>query len=232
MRPGLSALVLSLCAAPAGAEAPLLSLPIDCILGETCFIEDFVDADPGAGQTDYTCGLKSRDGHSGTDIALLDFGAMETGVAVLAAAPGTVDATRDGMADTPYTPEIATEMQGRECGNAVRIDHGNGTQTLYCHLRRGSITVRSGDVVEKGDPLALVGLSGQTNYPHVHLTVLQGGQIVDPFAPAAQGDCGETAGTLWQDPPAYHPGRRARRGRRFGRPEARSGGRGGSWSGR
>ncbi len=204
MRPGISALLISLCAAPVSAEAPRLALPIDCILGETCFIEDYVDADPGPGQSDFTCGLKSRDGHRGTDIALLDFDAMEAGVAVLAAAPGTVDATRDGFADTPYTPEIATEMQGRECGNAVRIDHGGGTQTLYCHLKRGSITVRSGDEVQTGDPLAEVGLSGQTNYPHVHLSVIRDGQVIDPFAPNAQGTCGETGETLWLNPPPYH----------------------------
>ena len=73
-----SALSLIVSAAgPLAAETPFLDWPMDCIPGQTCFIEDYVDADPGPGQADYTCGLKSRDGHRGTDIALLNFAAMD-----------------------------------------------------------------------------------------------------------------------------------------------------------
>ncbi|MFZ5963439.1 M23 family metallopeptidase [Thalassococcus sp. BH17M4-6] len=180
-----------------------MSLPLDCTLGETCFIEDYVDADPTFAQHDYTCGLKSRDGHRGTDFALLDEDAMRAGVRVLAAAPGLVEAVRDGVADEPYTAEVAARIKGRECGNAVRIGHPNGYKTLYCHLKNGSLTVRKGDVVDAGKPLGLVGMSGQSNFAHVHLTVLKDGEIIDPFNPGASQTCGADTPALWRDMPGY-----------------------------
>ncbi|MBS0124778.1 M23 family metallopeptidase [Thetidibacter halocola] len=201
MRAALLITVLS--AAGSLAAEPFLSLPIDCVPGTTCFIEDYVDADPGPGQSDYMCGAKSRDDHRGTDIALPDFAAMEAGVNVLAAASGVVEATRDGMTDRILTPENASSVEGRECGNAVRIGHENGLKTLYCHMAQGSIGVHSGDRVQAGQPIGRVGLSGQTTYPHVHISVLNAdGSEVDPFAPGAA-RCGEAQETLWLDPIPY-----------------------------
>lgn len=191
-------------AAPALADPPALSLPIDCDLGQTCYIEDYVDLDPGDGVRDHACGFKSRDGHRGTDIVLLSFEAMAQGVRVLAAAPGRVAATRDSMEDSPATPDNREDIRGRECGNAVRIDHGDGWQTLYCHMQRGSIAVQTGDHVDAGQPLGQVGLSGLTNVPHVHLGVLKDGDAVDPFHPDANTTCNDTNdGTLWATPPSY-----------------------------
>ncbi|MFO7771062.1 MAG: M23 family metallopeptidase [Roseovarius gahaiensis] len=191
-------------AAPVAAEMPVLGLPIDCTLGTSCYVEDYVDTDPGSGQRDYACGLKSRDDHRGTDIVLLSFEAMEAGVNVLAAAPGRVAATRDGVQDVAITPDNRTDIEGRECGNAVRIDHGSGWQTLYCHLKQDSISVKQGDRVQAGDVLGLVGLSGLTNVPHVHLGVLKDGEIVDPFNPENRDTCGTATGNgMWKEAPGY-----------------------------
>jgi hypothetical protein len=204
LRHVLAALSLTV-AAPAAADPPALSLPIDCTLGTSCYIEDYVDARPGEGQRDYTCGLKSRDGHRGTDIVLFSFEDMARGVDVLAAAPGVVDATRDGMEDVPVSAQTREAIRGGECGNAVRIDHGQGWHTLYCHLQKGSLQVQNGARVEAGQVLARVGMSGLTNVPHVHLGVLKDGQVVDPFNPEAGETCGEPAGDgLWRDAPDYH----------------------------
>ena len=197
-----SALLLLASAAPVAAEA-FLSLPLDCTLGQDCYIEDYHDAQPGPGQQDYTCGLKSRDGHRGTDFALLSFAQMEAGVNVLAAAPGTVEAVRDGEPDIALTEDRREAIAGRECGNAVRIGHENGMQTLYCHMKNGSVAVAPGDSVAAGDVLGEVGLSGETNYPHVHLSVLDGDARIDPFAPESTEACGAGGETLWTDPPAY-----------------------------
>lgn len=191
-------------AAPVAAEMPVLGLPIDCTLGTSCYVEDYVDTDPGSGQRDYACGLKSRDDHRGTDIVLLSFEAMEAGVNVLAAAPGRVAATRDGVQDVAITPDNRADIEGRECGNAVRIDHGSGWQTLYCHLKQDSIRVKQGDRVQAGDVLGLVGLSGLTNVPHVHLGVLKDGEIVDPFNPENRDTCGTATGNgMWKEAPGY-----------------------------
>ncbi|WP_420326510.1 M23 family metallopeptidase [Mameliella sp.] len=196
-----AALALISSVPPAGAEDFRLSVPLDCTLGETCFIEDYVDNDPAQGRhRDFACGINSRDGHKGTDFALLDFAAIDTGVSVLAAAPGVVKRTRDSMPDDRLMRGVTSE---NACGNAVLIDHGEGWQTLYCHLRLGSVSVAPGDLVQHGDPLGVVGLSGQTNHPHVHLTLLRNGKVVDPFRPGATGTCGDPGPTLWTDPPAY-----------------------------
>ncbi|SHL15875.1 Peptidase family M23 [Roseovarius marisflavi] len=197
---------LILAAAPvAAADAPRLSLPIDCEPGKTCYVEDYVDADPGPGKRDFMCGLKSRDAHRGTDIVLLSFDAMTAGVDVLAAAPGVVAATRDGVPDQPVTPATRDSIKGRECGNAVRIDHGDGWQTLYCHMKSGSVQVRKGDQLERGAVLGEVGLSGLTNVPHVHIGMLKDGKVIDPFNPEDRNTCGTASGTgLWDSVLAYH----------------------------
>ena len=92
-----------------------------------------------------------------------------------------VDALRDGVPDISVEDGGAAAIAGKECGNAIRIAHGDGWTTWYCHLRRGSLMVAEGDRVEVGQPLALVGLSGETSFPHLHFDVRQGEQPVDPF---------------------------------------------------
>lgn len=197
----LAALLILSSALPAGAENFRLSLPLDCEIGQTCFIEDYVDQDPAQGaQRDFACGINSRDGHRGTDFALLSFDAMASGVDVLAAAPGTVLRTRDGMPDDRLMRGVTSE---NACGNAALIDHGDGWQVMYCHMKRDSVVVEPGDPVARGDVLGQVGLSGQTNHPHVHITVYKDGALVDPFRPEAQDSCGEPGETLFTDPPPY-----------------------------
>ncbi len=190
-------------AVPLSAQEAFLTLPLDCEPGLTCYIEDYVDGDPGPGYRDYACGLKTRDGHRGTDFALITQQQFEAGVDVLAAAAGIVEATRDGVPDLPYSPEMADALEGRECGNAVRIRHDNGYQTLYCHLRQRSVTVRRGDTVARGSVLGQVGMSGESNYPHVHISVLGPDGHQDPFFPGQAGTCGEPAENLWLTPLPY-----------------------------
>lgn len=215
MRPIMLIAAATLAAAPVLAPAlaqdalpgPFLTLPLDCDPGRTCYVEDYVDVDPGPAQADYACGINARDGHKGTDFALVSQADFVAGVAVIAAAPGRVAAIRDGMADRRYTAARADEIDGRECGNAVRIEHENGLQTLYCHLRQGSVRVSRGDIVARGAVLGLVGMSGQSNYPHVHLGVLGSEGRIDPFAPSGTDTCNDAVPgeTLWQIPLTYTP---------------------------
>lgn len=63
-------------------------------------------------------------------------------------------------------------------GYYIRIDHGNGYQTLYAHMRSpGYYSV--GSTVAKGDNIGYVGMTGRTSYPHVHLEVWTGGNRID-----------------------------------------------------
>ncbi len=201
----LAAFCLTL-AAPVAAGAFDLTPPIACDLGGDCHIQQYVDADPGPGSQDFRCGTLSYDGHKGTDFALPSLAAMEAGVTVLASAPGVVKGLRDGMADGSFAAGDTASVEKRECGNGVVIDHGDGWETQYCHMRRGSVQVSKGDRVARGAPLGAVGMSGKAEFPHVHLSVRRNGAVVDPFAPEAA-RCGEPPATdLWQDTPSYEPG--------------------------
>lgn len=176
---------------------PELAFPLACELGRTCEIQHYVDRDPTPATRDYRCGLNTYDKHNGIDIRIPDMAAQRRGVAVLAAASGRVARLRDGVTDISIRAPGAPPVTNAECGNGVVLDHGGGWETQYCHLAKGSIGVKVGDVVKAGAPLARVGLSGNTEFPHLHFTVRNSGQIVDPFAPEAQAACGVQPG-LWR----------------------------------
>ncbi len=190
---------VSLVATSAAGDIPL-ALPIDCTLGETCHIQQTVDHDPTDGASDFACGRLTYDGHKGTDFALPSLAAQIEGVNVVATAPGTVRGVRDGMADILQTGENAPDVTGKECGNGVVVSHGDGWETQYCHLANGSVAVGTGDRVAIGTILGQVGLSGQTQFPHLHLSVRHNGNVVDPFDPDGAITCGEPSETrLWSD---------------------------------
>jgi hypothetical protein len=169
----------------AAPDGPKLAFPLACEIGRTCEVQHYVDRDPGQAVKDYRCGRRTYDGHTGVDIRLPDMAAQARGVDVLAAAAGRVVRLRDGVADVSIRSPGAPPVSGQECGNGVVVDHGGGWETQYCHLARGSVRVKVGENVTAGAPLARVGLSGNTEFPHLHLTVRKDGQIVDPFAPDA-----------------------------------------------
>lgn len=181
--------LVALAAFPA-AGAPVLEQPIDCVLGETCYIQNYVDIDPTENYADFACGRLSYDDHSGTDFALPTLADMERGVTVLSAAPGRVIGIRDGMPDQVAVGDKLEQVKGRECGNGVAIDHGEGWIAQYCHMKRGSVSVTTGDVVDTGTALGQVGLSGRTEFPHLHISLRHNDQVVDPFAPnGTNGNC-------------------------------------------
>ena len=192
---------------PSVSNPPALTQPIDCIVGETCYIQNYVDADPGPAARDFRCNPLSYDGHKGTDFAVPSRAEMASGVTVTAAARGRVRGVRDGMEDGAFLtdPESVKET---ECGNGLVIDHGRGWETQYCHLRKGSLLVKPGQQVENGTPLGLVGQSGLAEFPHLHFSVRYLGKPVDPFNPDGLDACAlPPPVSLWQDhPPAYIPG--------------------------
>ena len=116
---------------------------------------------------------------------------------MLAAADGTVRNVRDGMADMSVAIAGPASVKGRECGNGVVIAHADGWETQYCHMAKGSVSVRPGQVVKARQPLGRMGESGDAAFPHLHLSVRHGAEKVDPFAyGGAPGSCG-TGASLW-----------------------------------
>lgn len=196
---GVALLTLPLAASRADLAAPpiVLDLPVACTLGTTCVIQQYFDHDRGPGAVDYHCGPMVYDGHDGTDFRVPSAADQRRGVDVNAAASGRVVGVRDAMADVDVRLAGTGSVAGRECGNGATIAHADGWETQYCHLARGSLRVRSGDVVAAGAVIGQVGESGEAAFPHLHLSVRHRGVKVDPFAasePAAA--CGRGA-SLW-----------------------------------
>lgn len=175
-------------------EPPRLSLPLTCEPHKTCFIQSYVDLDAGPGVRDYACGSATYDGHRGVDFRVLSIAAAQAGVPVIASADGTVKGVRDGVADVLMTDASRQALKGQECGNGVVVDHGDGWETQYCHLKQASVRVAKGDVVRRGQQLGDVGYSGAAEFAHVHLSVRHNGKVVDPYLPSAtDGACQQDA---------------------------------------
>ncbi len=64
-------------------------------------------------------------------------------------------------------------------GNALVLDHGFGVKTVYGHTKE--ILVATGDTVERGDEIALIGSSGRSTGPHLHYAVEVRGKPRNPL---------------------------------------------------
>jgi murein DD-endopeptidase MepM/ murein hydrolase activator NlpD len=87
--------------------------------------------------------------------------AMPVGTPIIAARGGVVIKTENeqtGRGDDPS-------------GNFVRVLHDDGTMGVYLHLQKGSVSVREGQRVAVGTPLALSGNTGNSSGPHLHFVV-------------------------------------------------------------
>lgn len=187
------AFICALAIEPASAALEF-GLPIDCPRGR-CRIQNYVDRDPGPSVRDHACGQATYDGHKGVDFRLGSAAAATAGVPIRAAAAGVVKAVRDGVPDRLVnTTAERARLKGRECGNGVVIDHGDGLETQYCHMRQGSIRVRSGGAVAAGAQLGFAGYSGDAAFAHVHFEARRDGAAFDPF----DADCASEQA----DPPA------------------------------
>ncbi len=92
------------------------------------------------------------------------------GSEALAVADGTVVATKDGIpqnvpGENSRAVPITLETVG---GNHVVLDIGRGRYAFYAHLQPGSLKVKTGDHVKRGQVLGLVGNSGNSTEPHLH----------------------------------------------------------------
>ncbi|MFL1418090.1 peptidoglycan DD-metalloendopeptidase family protein [Pseudomonas fildesensis] len=89
--------------------------------------------------------------------------AMPEGTPIIAARSGVVVKTENSQAG-----------RGSDAsGNFVRVQHDDGTQGVYLHLKQGSVSVRPGQRVRVGSALALSGNTGNSSGPHLHFVVQQ-----------------------------------------------------------
>lgn len=170
----------------------LLSLPIDCTLGENCWLVNYLDHNMGKGIQDLRCFMRSYDGHRGLDFALPDRITMFSSISVLAPADATVIDIRNTVADHDGTKPhlVAARKEGKECGNKVALHLGDNWFVEFCHLKQGSVSVKVGDEVKRGQKLAEVGLSGMSSFAHLHVGLKHGNTYIDPLTDQPIGaDC-------------------------------------------
>lgn len=103
------------------------------------------------------------------------------GVPIVAPAPGTiVAAVGDRADDIPYDLAAAQKEPALMAGNYVMIDHGNGEFSMLAHFRHGSVAVKAGDHVERGQLLGKMGHSGMgSGLVHVHYELRNTSDLFD-----------------------------------------------------
>lgn len=151
---------------------------------------NFVDLDPSNGIQDYMCNSRSYNGHNGLDYSLWPFWwdmMDDNQVEIIAGAPGMILAKSDNQFD-------------KNCSctgtwNAVYIQHNDGSVAWYGHMKKNTLTTKPvGASVSTGEYLGLVGSSGCSSNPHLHLELHDASnQVIEPYA----GTCNATTGTSW-----------------------------------
>lgn len=111
------------------------------------------------------------------------------GSPVLASGDGVVREMHDGMADNrkgappPFDQAALMKNLKLFLGNHVLIDHGNGEYSLYAHLKQGSVAVKPGQRVARGERIGTMGMSGDAFLVHLHYQ-LQSGPAFEEGLPA------------------------------------------------
>jgi hypothetical protein len=105
------------------------------------------------------------------------------GKPVLAVADATVVKARDGLPDNvpgpveTFHPAVPITMD-TVGGNTITLDLGDGQYAWYFHLQPGSLRVRTGEHVRRGQLLARIGCSGDPPVPHLHFEVTTSATLV------------------------------------------------------
>lgn len=147
------------------AQFPMFGWPMENPLHDGLIIVNYVDDDNSSTIVDYNGQPHSYNGHNGTDITLYSFRAMDQGIKNIVAADGMVTETFYSRGDRNYEPPFPNS------GNYVIIEHADGTYGWYWHFRKNSITVETGEQVQKGQMLGFAGSSGFSSDAHLHFEV-------------------------------------------------------------
>ena len=105
------------------------------------------------------------------------------GEKVFAVADATVASAKDGLPDNiPRTAAgfktVVTLTMENVAGNAIVLDIGDGQFAYYAHMKPGSVRVKAGDRVKRGEWLGQIGNSGDARWPHLHFQVTAGPDIL------------------------------------------------------
>ena len=151
------------------ASAVFSFWPQGGLLGQDLYFANSVDADPAAGATlDPWCGHRTYDTHGGEDITFRSFREIALGVPVFSMTDGTIVEVQDGFFDFRSGPTVTT------FDNHLIVKTADDRYFVYGHLRRG-LKGKRGQVVHAGQQIAWSASSGNSSWPHLHLTELVGG---------------------------------------------------------
>jgi murein DD-endopeptidase MepM/ murein hydrolase activator NlpD len=95
-----------------------------------------------------------------------------TGVDIAAPFGSIIVAADDGVVDAEGWVQVG--------GRRVCVQHAEGIESCYYHTSAALVSI--GDRVERGQPIALIGMTGATTGPHVHWEVKENGRVIDPLS--------------------------------------------------
>src|SRR5207253_3123649 len=95
-----------------------------------------------------------------------------TGIDLAAPFGSIIVAADDGVVDAAGWVQVG--------GRRVCVQHAEGIESCYYHTSAALVAI--GDRVARGQPIALVGMTGATTGPHVHWEVKENGRIIDPLS--------------------------------------------------
>ena len=174
--------VQTLAAAPTGAPLPALDAPVNG--GIWLAANGPANASEHRRTVAYADGVAALPQRYAYDLVLLDAQGrlfrdkgekpadwFAFGQPLLAAADGVVALAQDGADDNEpvgTVPPAAMNVRSL-CGNGLSLRLASGHYLIYCHLKKGSLAVRAGQTVRRGELLGLLGNSGNSDAPHLHL---------------------------------------------------------------
>jgi hypothetical protein len=135
------------------------------------------------------------------------------GAEIHAVADGVVTQVGDGIPqNTPGAKSLAVPITLETVGgNHVIMEIGNGLFAFYAHMQPGSLRVKVGDKVRRGQVLGLLGNTGNSSEPHLHFQICSAnselGSEGSPYAFASfevQGKAGEDKLSLFPGGPVKH----------------------------
>lgn len=156
-----------------------LSWPLGGTAYKNWMVFNYVDLDTTTGVKDYMgytgANAQTYDGHRGLDIDVPSFRYMDNDTPVIASAAGTV--TEIYQASYDRNTSCSTDQW-----NHVTLKHANGFQTIYGHMKKNSVVVTVGQTVTAGQKLGVVGSSGCSTGPHVHLETIDcNNKLIEPM---------------------------------------------------